>query len=91
MRKNYFKIYSESLDGREGSCLYEVINGLVVKQLEIFGSDMFWASSDRQHNHPDYEFTDQPEWDYDEEYDGQEEILEEHFLELWQRARNCIY
>lgn len=89
MSASYFKVYSESHEGRMGECVYEVVDGLVVKQLNIFDCDMFWADANLIHNHSDYEFTDQPEWDF--ENGKQEEISESDFLALWVKAKEYVY
>ena len=78
----YFHCYAESLDYEVGVCHYEVLGNMVVRQIWVFGENVFWAcqtsSKDEQH-----EFTDQPEWN--DGY-GAIELVEsdrETFTRLW--------
>ncbi|MDW6093013.1 hypothetical protein SBX64_10670 [Vibrio rhizosphaerae] len=79
----FYKMYSESLDGDEGEFFCEVVDGLVVKQLHIYGENMYWAT-ENSCNDPLYDFTDQPE--FDPELIDCEEISSSEFLSMWNEA-----
>lgn len=77
----YFCFYSESLTGETGRYCCEVSNeGVVTRQMDVFGSTIYWADPRRQFSE-DYPFTDQPEFD-ESGHDGME-VEQEIFDNIW--------
>ena len=80
----FYKMYSESLDGYEGEYYCEVVNGLVIKQIHVYGSGIYWATENDEKD-PMYDFTDQPE--FDPEIVDCEEISKVEFINKWNEAK----
>ncbi len=77
----YFSFYSESLEGEVGKFYCEISpNNEVIRQINVFGSKIFWADPHGQNNQ-NYSFTDQPE--FNESNDEGDEISFDLFEKIW--------
>ncbi len=95
MKSTYFTCNAEEFDGREGSFVFEVIENEIVRQIFIFGEDMYWATLYEQ-NHEQHIFTDQPEFPEEDiprliEEHNLKEIIETYFMNLWNQAQSIKY
>ncbi|WP_342370711.1 hypothetical protein [Acinetobacter sp. D009] len=57
----YFKTYTESHDGIEGTFYCEVEKGLIIRHISVFEGIFYWATP-KEYFHEQYDFTDQPEF-----------------------------
>jgi len=95
MSSKYFKGYADGHNGEEGHFYCEVVDELIVKQVFVFGDDMYWATEDSENNEQ-YFYTDQPEFpDSDlsrlkSEF-GVEEISSTEFFEIWKSSQKLKY
>lgn len=80
--KRYFQTYAESHDGDEGAYYCEVENGIIQRQINVFGDNYYWATPDAYFDER-YDYTDQPEF---EPTSLEEEISAEEFYRIWQIA-----
>ncbi|PUA28481.1 MAG: hypothetical protein B0W54_18735 [Cellvibrio sp. 79] len=78
----YYKCYTESHEGMEGHFFCEVDNGIITRQINAFGDNLYWATPEAENNE-EYFYTDQPEF---EPTDSDLEITEEEFKKLWDKA-----
>jgi hypothetical protein len=78
----YYKSYSESHNGDEGKFYCEVKDGIITRHINVYGDALYWATPSGEYNE-EYFFTDQPEFELTED---EEEISQEEFLSLWDKA-----
>jgi hypothetical protein len=80
----FYKFYTVSLDNEDGFYYCEVLDGMIVRQINQFGTSLYWATRESERD-PRYDLTDQPVLAV-EEQDVGEEISEQEFTALWKQA-----
>jgi hypothetical protein len=81
--RNYFKHYAES-DAGIGTVYFETEDDLVLRQVEIYGDQVFWADRTTQSD-PRYRICDQPVSILGLSPD--EEMAPSEFESVWNRAK----
>ncbi len=79
----------ETIDHGDGFYICEVEDGIVTKQITSFNEQYYWATL-YEEGDARFPFTDQPEYEYDEELDKHlncHPITSEEFKKLWKLSK----